>query len=135
MLFLLTNRTRAGLSAAQFAARQFGRVGVGRQMDGIEHTFDPMIGRAVPPGDGRRDEIEYRGIGTEIRLLGQIGDTDTRLHDPFAVIGFPFAGQHLQQRRLAGAVAADQAQAIAGGDGKVDAGKQHFLPQIEGNVA
>ncbi len=38
-----------------------------------------------------------------------------------AAVGRQRAGEHVHQRRLAGAVVADEADALAGADGEVDA--------------
>ena len=50
----------------------------------------------------------------EIRLLRQIADGGAGLHEAAAAIRFDQSGRDLQQRRLARAVAADQADAFAG---------------------
>src|SRR5205085_1067399 len=60
---------------------------------------------ALQPFDG--GEIEMVG-----RLLRQIADGGAGLHKTAAMIGFDQAGRDLQQRRFAGAVAADQTDAL-----------------------
>ena len=40
-----------------------------------------------------------------------------------ALVGRKRPGEHMHQRRLAGAVVADQAHAFAGATGEIDAGK------------
>ncbi len=52
------------------------------------------------------------GEAGEIRLLRQIADGRTRLHEAAAAVGFDQAGRDLQQRRFAGTVAADQTYAF-----------------------
>ena len=56
---------------------------------------------------------QRRGEAQKIRLLRQIADGGTRLHEATAAVGFDQAGRDLQQRRFAGAVAADQTHAFA----------------------
>ncbi len=70
-------------------------------------------------------DIGQRGLVlAEIRLLRQIADGGAGLHEAAAAVGLDQPGRDLQQRRLAGAVAADQADALAGGDRQLDARQQ-----------
>ena len=55
---------------------------------------------------------ERRGVALEIRLLRQIADGGARLHEAAAAVGLDQPGRDPQQRRFAGAVAADQADAL-----------------------
>ena len=50
----------------------------------------------------------------------QVADGRTRLQEAIGAVGLDDAGGDLQQRRLAGAVAADKADAVAGLDLQVE---------------
>ena len=67
---------------------------------------------------------QRRLVVAEIRLLRQIADGCARLHEAAAAVGLDKAGGDLEQRRLAGAVAADQADALARGHRQLDARQQ-----------
>ena len=56
---------------------------------------------------------ERGGMPCEIRLLRQIADGRARLREAAAAVRLGEAGRDLQQRRLARAVAPDQAHALA----------------------
>ena len=58
------------------------------------------------------DDVEDRTMGGERDVLGQPRDAHAWLHPDAAAIGLEFAADDLQQRRLAGAVAADHADAF-----------------------
>jgi len=64
------------------------------------------------------------GEAGEIRFLRQIADGSARLHEAAAAVGLDQTGRDLQERRFAGAVAADQADALIGGDREFDARQQ-----------
>ncbi len=69
-----------------------------------------MIVAGIEPGL----DIGQRGRKTgKIRLLRQVTDGGAGLHEAAAAVGFDQTGRDLQQRRFAGAVAADQADALA----------------------
>ena len=70
----------------------------------------------------------------EIRLLRQIADGRAGLHKAAAAVGFDEACDDFQQRRLAGAVAADQADAFRGGDRELDAGEQRRAAEGERDI-
>ena len=53
------------------------------------------------------------GKAAKVRLLRQIADGGAGLHEAAAAVGFDQAGRDLQQCRFAGAVTADQADALA----------------------
>ena len=65
-------------------------------------------------GDSRAGGLEHGRIGFEHRLLRHVRDAHPGLQLQNAVVGFFHAGQDLQHRRLAGAVAPDQPDALAG---------------------
>src|SRR5581483_7315123 len=69
--------------------------------------------------------------GAEIGRLRQIGDARAGLHEAAALVELELAGQRLQQRRLAAAVAADQAHAVAAAERDVDAGEQRRAAEAE----
>ncbi len=56
---------------------------------------------------------QRRLVVAEVRLLRQIADGRARLHEAAAAVCFDDAGGDLQERRFAGAVAADQADPLA----------------------
>ena len=60
------------------------------------------------------DGVEHGHGGIEHGLLLDVGDLDVLLHHEQAVVQFRAAGNDFQQRRLAGAVAADESDALAG---------------------
>jgi hypothetical protein len=60
---------------------------------------------------------QRRLVVAEVRLLRQIADGGAGLHEAAAAVGLDDAGGDLQQRRFAGAIAADQADAFACGHG------------------
>ena len=53
-----------------------------------------------------------------------VGDVTSAIGADGPGIGSKHAGQHMHQRRLAGAVVADQPQAFAGADAQVDTGQR-----------
>jgi hypothetical protein len=66
----------------------------------------------------------------EIGLLRQGGDGGAGLGEAGAAIGDRLAGQNPEQGRLAGAVAADQAEALAGRDAEIDAVEDGLVSQV-----
>ena len=74
-------------------------------------------------GDGLADGHARLESG----LLGKIGDARAAGMPDLAGIEGRQAGQRLQQRRLAGAIAPDQADALAGFDRQVDPGQQGMV--------
>ena len=108
-------RQRAGnRGAAGLATRQ-----VVRMLLAGEAEFAEQIGGAVmlvtlahPGLDVFEHGVEPRHVG----LLRQIAHGGARLHEAVALVGFDEPGGDLQQGRLAGAVAADEADALAGSD-------------------
>ena len=67
-------------------------------------------------GQARLDDVDHRLPGGEVGLLPEQADPDAGPDVEVAVIGLIVAGQELHQRRLAGAVGADQADPLAGAD-------------------
>ena len=77
---------------------------------------------------------EGRGGAGEIGLLRQIAHGRTGLQEARAAVGLDQPGGDLEQGRLAGAVAADEAHALAGGDGELDAFEQRSAAEGQGNI-
>ena len=64
-------------------------------------------------GDALADRVEHRGAGREQRLLRHVADAQALRLLQQAVVELLEPGDDLEQRRLAGAVAADQADPLA----------------------
>ena len=77
---------------------------------------------------------QRRGEAGKIRLLRQIADGGAGLHEAAAAVGFDQAGGDLQQRRFAGAVAADQADALGCRHRQFDAGQQRRAAEGQRDV-
>ena len=73
----------------------------------------PHVGQAV--GDG----IEHRGAVRQVGLLRDMGDAQSLLRLARAIVGALQVGQNFQQRRLAGAVAPDQANSLLRFEGEI----------------
>ena len=98
--------------AARFAAGNMRGVFVAVQPELFEQVLRLI---AVIAGAEAGLDVSQRGLVlAEIRLLRQIADGGARLHKAAAAIGLDEARGDPQQRRLAGAVAADQADALIG---------------------
>ena len=70
------------------------------------------------------DDFEDRLIGIRRHFLFEMGDAQ-RFHAPdVAFVRHRHAGDHAKQRRLAGAVATDETDSLAGIDLKVDVRQQ-----------
>src|SRR5690606_39002957 len=84
--------------------------------------------------ESARDDVEDIAGLTGRHLLPKAGDAYATLYAHFPVVRLQFAGQQLQQRRLAGAVAADQGDALARLDRQVDTFKQQGTTDAEVNA-
>ena len=83
------------------------------------------------PGAEAGLDIGERGRGAgEIRLLRQIADRRAGLHEPRAAVGLDQPGGDLEQGRFARAVAADQADALAGRDRELGAVSSGVPPKV-----
>src|SRR3569623_431599 len=60
--------------------------------------------------------VERRGVASQIGLLRQVADRGTGLQEAAATVGLDLAGSDLEQGGLAGAVASDERDLVAGGD-------------------
>jgi len=106
-----------------------GRGGRQRRDGGVENGAG--LRHAGTPGQQLGDGL----AGTGMRLLRQVADRGRRRrHADPAAVGRPQAGERAQQRRLAGAVRADQAQTGAGADTEVDPGEQGARPDGQRQV-
>ena len=65
------------------------------------------------------DIVQGRGMARQVRFLRQVAHGGPRLHEDLAPVGLDQSTRDLQQGRLAGPVAPDQAQAVAAHDGKL----------------
>ena len=89
-------------------------------------------GHARPPGEVGPQRLARAPLG----LLGEVADDGVRRGEPHrARVGRVLARQHPQQRRLAGAVRADETDDVAGGHHEVEAGEQGPLGVAGGEVA
>ena len=107
---------------ARLAAGQFVRLFVAGQAEMVE-----QIGRAVRIVGRSEPGLDIGAYGREtfhIRHLRQVAHRGGRMAEDLALLRFDQAGGDLQQRRLAGAVAADQRDAVAGRDGEFGAVEQ-----------
>ena len=98
-------------SPASFATGELRRVFIAMQAELLQHVAGlvAIVARAEPGFDiGQRG-----GRPGKIRLLRQITDGGAGLDEPAAAVRLDKTGSDLQQRRLAGAVTADQADALA----------------------
>ena len=76
-------------------------------------------------GDGEvraeRQLLEHAAYAERVRALHRVGGLGLAADRDRAAVGRGDAGEHVHQRRLAGAVVADEADALAGRDREVDA--------------
>jgi len=71
----------------------------------------------------------HRHLRLEHRFLLDVDDVQVLLHHQQAVVQFEAAGNNLQQRGLAGAVATDQADALAGLQGELGVVEQRHMAE------
>ena len=90
---------------------------------------------AVVAGPKARLDIgERSGVAREVRLLRQITDGRTRLNKAAAAVRLDRAGRNLEQRRLAGAVAADQTDALFRRYRELDTSQERRAAKGQANV-
>ena len=94
----------------------------------------PRPVRIVAGREPGLDEGRRRREAGEVGLLRQVADGRARLQEAAAGVGLDQPGGDLQERRLAGAVPADQAQALAGADRQLGAGQQRRAAKGEADV-
>ena len=116
-------RERAGeRRAAALAAGEARRVFLAGEAEGFEE-----IARAVRIVARRQPGLDEGSGGREageVRLLRQVADGHRRLEEAAAAVGLDQPGGDLEERRLARAVAPDQAQALARADRQLGAVEQ-----------
>ena len=67
-----------------------------------------------------RDDVEHAAARVLRHFLRELRDAHAALHAHLAIVGFDLTGEQAQQRRLAFAVAADDADAFVGLDRQID---------------
>ncbi len=118
--------------APRLAAGQLAGLFAASQPELFQHRARGVIAVARPQSG--LDISERRGEAGEIGLLGQIAHQRSRLHENRAAVGLDEACRHLQQRRLAGTVAPDQADPLAGADRQFGIGQERRPAEGERNV-
>ena len=116
--------------AARLAARQLGGIFGAVELHLGQKRGDPVVAGAERIGQACRDIVGDAGMAGEIRLLRQGRHGGAGLGEARAAIGDRLARQDLQQGRFAGAVAADQAQPLAGRDAELDAVEDGLVAQV-----
>ncbi len=79
--------------------------------------------------DARR--LEYGRLSVELWFLGDVGNPGATLHLQGAVIGLLHAAQNFEHGGFASAVAADQAHALRGFEGKSSVVEQGYVPKSQ----
>ena len=118
--------------AAGLAAGNMRRILVAVQAELFEQILRLIA--VVAGAEPGLDIGQRRGVTAEIRLLRQIADGGAGLHKAAAAVGLDEARGDLQQRRFAGAVAADQADALTGGHRKLDARQQRRAAKSQRDI-
>ena len=100
-----------------------------------------MMGEIVIPGEQRTQLANPRGHDLENRLVGirrhflfEMSDPQRLAVPDLTLIGNQAAGDHAEQSCLAGTVAADQADALAGVDLELDASEQRHMAVSMGDI-
>ena len=118
--------------ATGLAARKGRRLFGSGQAQFVEQIMRAVVVAMRP--EARRDIIESGFKAGKIRLLRQIAHGGVGLEKAQAVIGFDFAGGDFQQRRFAGAVAADKTQPVAALDRQVGGFDQRLAAKSEADA-
>ncbi len=108
--------------APPFAAGKCVERAAAFQLHMVQHPGDAVVVgvRVVRAG---RDIVSDRSAAAQIRILRQIADLEAGLQEALALVELDLAGQRFQDRGLAGAVGADQADALAAAERDIDAGR------------
>ena len=119
--------------AARFAARQLGGIFVAVQFQLLQEKTGSMriVARRQPGADIGQCRL---GAG-EIRLLRKITNGRIRVHEPGAAIAINQAGRDLEQGGLAGAIAADKADALTRRNRKFRAFEQRGATKGQRDIA
>ena len=78
---------------------------------------------------------QRRRMAGEIGLLRQVADGGARLHEALAAVGLDQSRRDLEQRRLARAVAPDEADALSRRDGEIDPVEQRRAAEGERDIS
>jgi hypothetical protein len=103
-----------------------------RQPELVEDVARAM--RIVARSEPRLDISERRRMVGEVRLLRQIADGRARLREAAAAVRLGEAGRDLQQRRLARAIAPDEAGPLAEPDGELRLGQERRSAEGQGDI-
>ena len=86
----------------------------------------------VGSGEGVLKHLANGESGGEPRILGNVGGAGPFAHGEFAGVGFHLAGEEGKQRGLAGAVGADETNAVSIFDGERDIEKKWLCAELLG---
>jgi hypothetical protein len=103
----------------------------------VEHRLGPMPVLVHQGADRRQpghDRLPHGLVRVLREGLVEPADPETRAHANPAVVGRKRPRDELEQRGLAGAVAADQADALARLDAEVGTGQDDLLAEAERNL-
>ena len=124
---------RAGKGcAARLAAGKLGRLFLAGQTEMVEQIGGAV--RIVGRAETRLDIGAHRRKRLEVRHLRQIADGCRWMAEHLAVLRLDQPGRDPQQRRLAGAVAADQRDAVAWKHGQRRAVEQRRAAESEADA-
>src|SRR5260370_19457490 len=84
------------------------------------------------PGEDMREGC-LRRLGAWPRVLRDVAERAAAQHQPS--LGVVLAGEHLEEARLAGPVAADEPDLVAGGHGEARVGQNPARRDVDGEVA
>ncbi len=98
------------LHAVQLHVEPLGLVGGGGLQGLVDLPVAGDEGPVVP--QGRLQGAAHRGVRGEVRVLGQVGHPQPLGEDHLALVGRVLPGQELEERRLPGPVAADEAHLL-----------------------
>jgi hypothetical protein len=118
--------------AAGFTAREIFRVFIAAEAELLQQIARGVV--VIARSEARFDIAECSRMAGKIRLLRQIADGRAGLHEARAAVRLDQAGRDLEQRRFAGAVAADQADALGRRLRKVDASQQRCAAKGERDI-
>ena len=99
-----------------------------KELLGLVDRHRPAEPVGVMAGD---DDASQRHAGRDHRRLRKIGDAGARGHPVASLIHVGAAGHQLHQARLAGAVAPDEGQPVAGMKRQVGAAKKPAVAEID----
>jgi hypothetical protein len=120
--------------AVRLAARKSCGVFLAGKAEFFEQIQRPVATIGRRGAKTRLDIGQGGGEAGQIRFLRQIVDCGAGLGEAISRIGLHQPGRNAQQGRLAGAVAPDQADPVAGRNGQLRAGKQGRNPKGDTDV-